>query len=607
MGGKTSPRGGLLIWHVDTARCYNFNEKVVDLELAHGLWNWNVSACTTTTPNSVYGMDSLDLTCTYASPTFASATCWWNDSTKTNFDGVSNPTSDAYRDTLINGVRWQDVHTCLAVRNIHAGNLAAATADLLKNNWFGHIAQNVTWGPGEVCVTGDVTVDSGYTLTIDSNTIVYAQYNEDNQRAGADTNKIEIRVAKGGNLIVNGKPNFPVKFLSSRSEALASTEDWRGIVVKPGGYISINNAIIRHAYAGIEDSSRFLHTIKNVKIGRCQMYGILASNTDSLTIRGCRIDSVYGVLGGTGILVHSSSSSAGARLVKDTIRGCWYGIHIEASATPVESCQVVSLSGVTCNTGIKNQNQSLVGTSVCLPVSATSVSGSYTAQHFDNSLNGRVSVSGCSFVSSTGTRSPSGVRNADGDSLKLRSSEVLEWGTYGIITAHNGGKATNLGYSGDAGNNTIYTSASGSGWKYVYDPDCSNCGSPIIKAEFNQWYAWPPSSSRFSGNVDYNPYLLTPDPKVIAEKEKEVLPKRTTLYQNYPNPFNPTTLIQFELAKPERVNLVVYNILGQRVRTMLAGEEFAAGPYTFLWDGKDERGSPVSSGMYVYKLQTSTF
>ncbi len=100
------------------------------------------------------------------------------------------------------------------------------------------------------------------------------------------------------------------------------------------------------------------------------------------------------------------------------------------------------------------------------------------------------------------------------------------------------------------------------------------------------------------------------DPKIAVEQKKEEegnLPKRTTLFQNYPNPFNPTTLIQFELEKPERVNLAIYNILGQRVRTMLAGEEFAAGPYTFLWDGKDDRGSPVSSGMYVYKLATQSF
>jgi hypothetical protein len=185
---------------------------------------------------------------------------------------------------------------------------------------------------------------------------------------------------------------------------------------------------------------------------------------------------------------------------------------------------------------------------------------------------------------------------------------VTEWGQYGVITAHNDAQVTNLGiYSGDGGENTIHTSASGSSWKYVYDTDCSGCSSPIIKAEWNQWNAWPPSASRFSANVDRDPYIPAGDPKVSAEQEKQVLPKPTALYQNYPNPFNPTTLIQFNLEKPERVKLEIFNILGQKVRTLLSGEEFAAGPYTFLWDGKDEKGWGLSSGTYFYRLLTPTY
>ncbi len=347
---------GLVIWHVDSSgEAKRFYHKLIDIEAAHGLWNFD-TLCHATTENPVSGKDSLDcarciqppnpsapcIRYGYSTSRVQSGRCFWNPSTKINFDGLSNPSSDGYTDSTFLGPGWpplsvrvQNIPTHLAARNVSATLFQSAMADLLVNNLYGHISTNTTWGPNKVyAITGDITVDSGYTLTIDSGTTVYFQYNEDNQRAGADTTKIDFRVAKGGKLIINGKPNFPVKFLSSRSEALASTEDWRGIVVKPGGYISVNNAIIRHAYAGIEDSSRYLHTIQNVKIGRCQMYGILASNTDSLTIRNCRIDSVYGVSGGTGILVHSSSSAAGARLVKDTVRGCWYGIHIEASATP---------------------------------------------------------------------------------------------------------------------------------------------------------------------------------------------------------------------------------------------------------------------------------
>lgn len=55
------------------------------------------------------------------------------------------------------------------------------------------------------------------------------------------------------------------------------------------------------------------------------------------------------------------------------------------------------------------------------------------------------------------------------------------------------------------------------------------------------------------------------------------------------------------------MKLEIFNILGQKVRTMLAGEEFAAGPYTFLWDGKDEKGRGLSSGTYLYRLKTPSY
>jgi flagellar hook assembly protein FlgD len=97
---------------------------------------------------------------------------------------------------------------------------------------------------------------------------------------------------------------------------------------------------------------------------------------------------------------------------------------------------------------------------------------------------------------------------------------------------------------------------------------------------------------------------LDPGPKIVRSDGN--LP-RTALFQNYPNPFNPSTQIQFTLEKAEKVRLDVFNILGQRVRTMLAGEEFSAGPYTFIWNGRDDNGSSVASGTYFYKLTTPSY
>jgi FlgD Ig-like domain len=79
-----------------------------------------------------------------------------------------------------------------------------------------------------------------------------------------------------------------------------------------------------------------------------------------------------------------------------------------------------------------------------------------------------------------------------------------------------------------------------------------------------------------------------------------------SLSQNYPNPFNPQTTIAFSLKERRAVTLTIYNVAGQRVRT-LASESFAAGAHTRVWDGRNDAGQPVSSGVYFYKLVAKDF
>jgi len=78
------------------------------------------------------------------------------------------------------------------------------------------------------------------------------------------------------------------------------------------------------------------------------------------------------------------------------------------------------------------------------------------------------------------------------------------------------------------------------------------------------------------------------------------------LSQNYPNPFNPVTTIVYRLAKPSRVTLEIYNSLGQRVR-MLVNETQTSGEHLVRWDGRDDAGQAVTSGMYVYRLKAGDF
>ncbi|MCP4705370.1 MAG: T9SS type A sorting domain-containing protein [candidate division Zixibacteria bacterium] len=92
----------------------------------------------------------------------------------------------------------------------------------------------------------------------------------------------------------------------------------------------------------------------------------------------------------------------------------------------------------------------------------------------------------------------------------------------------------------------------------------------------------------------------------ITHQISDELPNDFTLNQNFPNPFNPSTVIQFSLPRLSKVEIEVYNILGQTVRN-LVNEEKPAGQYQVIWNGLDNSGKAVSSGMYFYKINTDSF
>ncbi len=85
------------------------------------------------------------------------------------------------------------------------------------------------------------------------------------------------------------------------------------------------------------------------------------------------------------------------------------------------------------------------------------------------------------------------------------------------------------------------------------------------------------------------------------------VPTAFALNQNYPNPFNPETTIEFGLATDSHVTLVVYDLAGQVIRTLIAGDQMRAGFYSTAWDGMNASGVKVGSGVYLYRLSAGEF
>ena len=93
------------------------------------------------------------------------------------------------------------------------------------------------------------------------------------------------------------------------------------------------------------------------------------------------------------------------------------------------------------------------------------------------------------------------------------------------------------------------------------------------------------------------------DEPVIESRHQ---PRSFALHANAPNPFNPETSIRFDLPQESIVCLEVFDVVGQKVRTLVS-EQRSAGTHRVVWDGADETGTLVSSGIYVYRLQAGSF
>jgi hypothetical protein len=100
--------------------------------------------------------------------------------------------------------------------------------------------------------------------------------------------------------------------------------------------------------------------------------------------------------------------------------------------------------------------------------------------------------------------------------------------------------------------------------------------------------------------------LLNENFQSLGAVEVAAIPTVFALEQNYPNPFNPSTTIRYQIPTDASVSLIIYNVQGQKIRTLLSKEQ-KAGYYSTVWDGRNEAGQTVSSGLYLYRVQAGSF
>lgn len=116
---------------------------------------------------------------------------------------------------------------------------------------------------------------------------------------------------------------------------------------------------------------------------------------------------------------------------------------------------------------------------------------------------------------------------------------------------------------------------------------------------------WDDQYSNYNSATDFQQVMQSYQNVTAVAQTPKNMPAKYNLAQNYPNPFNPSTTIKFSMAKSGLVTLVIYNAIGQKIRT-LVNRQITAGNHEVKWDGRDSNGLTVSSGIYFYRISAGS-
>jgi len=172
----------------------------------------------------------------------------------------------------------------------------------------------------------------------------------------------------------------------------------------------------------------------------------------------------------------------------------------------------------------------------------------------------------------------------------------------------NGGEVFNLYANGEKKDIQIYVD-----WG-TYEPFVSMLAIPfrdVLQAKgydyaWNEWHEGHSGGSFLAHLDNAVEFLIPANPTGVQDEQGHDLAKNFDLFQNYPNPFNPSTAIRFALPEASEIVVKIFNLTGGEVRTLARGQ-YQAGMHNVNWDGRDNNGRAVASGVYLYQVQAGSF
>ena len=116
----------------------------------------------------------------------------------------------------------------------------------------------------------------------------------------------------------------------------------------------------------------------------------------------------------------------------------------------------------------------------------------------------------------------------------------------------------------------------------------------------------PPNVPLSQSQIDIIAQWIDQGASLQISDNISISPEKHTLYQNYPNPFNPNTTLSYSLSQADFVNITIYDMAGNTIKTITNGSQ-NAGLKKVDWNATNNNNEPVSAGLYIYKMQTNEF
>ena len=221
---------------------------------------------------------------------------------------------------------------------------------------------------------------------------------------------------------------------------------------------------------------------------------------------------------------------------------------------------------------------------------------------FGYKLDGNTRMINCSVSINSSGEDPSQYELVSSEDLHQTADEVESY--EGVLVQLNNVTISSIGQYD-------WSITDASGFEALIDDDMSNMSADILMDSFVEGQELDFVRGIF--NFSYGTYkiqirdLNDVGTTLGINDDVNINPYEYALHNNFPNPFNPETQIRFSIGNSELVKLVVYDMMGRQIRTLIAGESFNSGFHAVNWNGLNDNGEKVPSGMYVYRIKAGDF